>query len=317
MLKNISSMNKKDNKELLEIPEFLKNIAKNEKENPEPAVKNTLPESINANEAVEEAVQEPKPTPKPKVDIQAKIKEHTQNYYIDIKDVIDQQIEGEKVGSVYEYCKENNIALTYCSKIIDLVKGYMQEPYIGLQARSIKQDERTEEQQDLYEAYHGFSAKELNGMLTVFTQALTDIEGWGKIKQGERKARKPRAMSVERMIKKLQYKKEDSKYKLVSIDPILIPRCQMLWVFNTKTRKLTQYNAMSRNGITIKGTTLKDFDTKISVSKTVRKPEAVLPKLQTTDGKIAMRNIWESIKTTETKGNGRINVDTILFKVLK
>ena len=59
MLKNISSMNKKDNKELLEIPEFLKNIAKNEKHNPEPAVKNTLPESINANE---ESVQEPNPS---------------------------------------------------------------------------------------------------------------------------------------------------------------------------------------------------------------------------------------------------------------
>jgi len=42
-----------------------------------------------------------------------------------------------------------------------------------------------------------------------------------------------------------------------------------------------------------------------------------LPKLLTTDGKIAMRNIWESIKTTETKSNGRINLDTILLKVLK
>ena len=121
-------MNKKDNKELLEIPEFLKNIAKNEKHNPEPAVKNTLPESINANE---ESVQEPKPKPKPKVDIQAKIKDHTQNYYIDIKDVIDQQIEGEKVGSVYEYCKENNIALTYCSKIIDLVKVICKNPMLA------------------------------------------------------------------------------------------------------------------------------------------------------------------------------------------
>jgi len=30
-----------------------------------------------------------------------------------------------------------------------------------------------------------------------------------------------------------------------------------------------------------------------------------------------MRNIWNSINTTETKANGRINVDTILFKVLK
>ena len=154
-------------------------------------------------------------------------------------------------------------------------------------------------------------------MISVYDGAISDIEKWSKIKQGEKKARKPRAMSVERMIKKLQYKKECNKYKLVSVDPILIPRCQMVWVFNTKTRKLTQYNAMSRNGITIKGTTLKDYDADISVSKTIRKPDDVLPKLHTTDGKIAMRNIWQNITTTETKANGRINVDTILFKVLK
>jgi len=88
-------------------------------------------------------------------------------------------------------------------------------------------------------------------------------------------------------------------------------------VFNTKTRKLAQYNAISRNGILIKGTTLKDFDTKISVSKTVRKPEQILSKIITTDGKIALRNMWDSIKTLETKANGRINSDTILLKVLK
>ena len=61
----------------------------------------------------------------------------------------------------------------------------------------------------------------------------------------------------------------------------------------------------------------KNYDDKNSVSKTVRKPETILPKLLTIDGKIAMRNIWDSIKTTETKNNGRINKDIILLKVLK
>ena len=316
MLKNISNMNDKNDKELLEIPEFLRKLSKEQPRNDisTPVVAQNKFTSIT--EIKEEEIKKPVKA-KPKVDIQAKIKEHTQLYYIDVKDLIDQQTLGEKVESVYEYCKENNLPLAYCSKIIELVNEYKIEPSVGLQARNIKQDERTEEQQDLYEAYHSFSAKEMNAMIQVFEQATSDIERWAKIKQGEKKARKPRAMSVERMIKKLQYKKECNKYKLVSVDPILIPRCQMVWVFNTKTRKLTQYNASGRNGITVKGTTLKDYDTDMSVSKTVRKPDTVLPKLHTTDGKIAMRNIWNSINTTETKANGRINVDTILFKVLK
>ena len=203
------------------------------------------------------------------------------------------------------------------TKLNDLILQYKHEPSVGLEARNINQDERTEEQQDLFEAYQAFSTNEIKNMLGIYDQAIDDIVRWSKIKQGEKKARKPRAISVERMVKKLQYKKADERYKLQSIDPILIPRCQLVWVFNTKTRKLTQYNAVGRNGIMIKGTTLKDYNIDTSVSKTVRKPDLVLSKLLNTDGKIAMRNIWQTINTTETKANGRINADTVILKVLK
>ena len=314
MLKNISSMSKED-KELLEIPEFLKKLSKEQPQNEKSSTVVQDQKFIPITTFQEKETEVVKS--KPKIDIQAKIKEHTQNYYIDIKDIIDQMTENEKTESVYEYCKEHNIALTYCGKLLELVNEYKQEPCIGLQARTVKQDERTEEQQDLYEAYHSFNTKEMNSMIAVFDQAVSDIERWATIKQGEKKARKPRAISVERMIKKLQYKQADERYKLQSIDPILIPRCQMVWVFNTKTRKLTQYNAVGRNGIMVKGTTLKDYDTDMSVSKTVRKPDVVLSKLLNTDGKIAMRNIWNTLTTTETKANGRINADTIILKVIK
>jgi hypothetical protein len=314
MLKNISSMSKED-KELLEIPEFLKKLSKEQPQNEKSSTVVQDQKFIPITTFQEKETEVVKS--KPKIDIQAKIKEHTQNYYIDIKDIIDQMTENEKTESVYEYCKEHNIALTYCGKLLELVNEYKQEPCIGLQARTVKQDERTEEQQDLYEAYHSFNTKEMNSMIAVFDQAVSDIERWATIKQGEKKARKPRAISVERMIKKLQYKQADERYKLQSIDPILIPRCQMVWVFNTKTRKLTQYNAVGRNGIMVKGTTLKDYDTDMSVSKTVRKPDQVLSKLLNTDGKIAMRNIWNTLTTTETKANGRINSDTIILKVIK
>ena len=308
-------MNKKDDKELLDIPDFLKRLRSDEQDNLRAKIETTNTNKIVPITEVEQEA--PRTKTRPKVDIQAKIKEHTQNYFLDIREIIDMKINNEQVESVFDFCKENNIAGTYCGKLNDLVEQYKHEPDVGLEARNIKQEDRTEEQQDLYEAYHGYGIKELHQMLTIYDQAIDDIQRWSKIKQGEKKARKPRAISVERMVKKLQYKKADERYKLQSIDPILIPRCQMVWVFNTKTRKLTQYNALGRNGIMVKGTTLKDYDTDISVSKTVRKPDTILSKLLNTDGKIAMRNIWNTINTTETKANGRINADTVILKVLK
>ena len=316
MLKNISSMTK--DKDFLDIPAFLRDQCDTDIKD------KTIPEQ-KKNEIVwptaepvkeKETIKEKKQS-KPKVDIQARMKAQSDEYFVDVRDIIDCTIQGYEVESVYDFLKEQNIAGAYCSKLIEGCEQLRSEYTMCLETRSIKQEERTEDQQMLYESYDCFSAKEMKDFVAIHDKAISDIERWSKIKQGEKKARKPRAMSVERMIKKLQYKKEDSKYKLQSVEPILIPRCQQLWVFNTKTRKLSQYNAVSRNGIMIKGTTLKDFDTNTSVSKTVRKPEDVLTKLITTDGKIALRNIWSNIKTLETKGNGRINTDTILLKVMK
>ena len=127
-------MSKKDEKELLEIPEFLKKLSEDN------------PQTQKAETVIEKEETKVNKKVKPKIDIQAKIKEHTQNYYIDIKDIINQHIEGEQAESVYEYCKENDIALTYCGKLLELVNAYKQEPSVGLEARNVKQDERTEEQ---------------------------------------------------------------------------------------------------------------------------------------------------------------------------
>ncbi len=304
-------MTKKKDDDLLQIPEFLvKQMNDTEK-------KTNL-------ESFSEIKEEPKPEPKkqkPKINIQERMQKQTHEFIIDIRDINYATFDNEQhelsIQNVYDYCKDCDIPGAYCSKLIDDIKDFKQEYESVLQIRTISKSERTEEQSEIEEGYDCYSNKEMKRMTEIQDKAIEQIQQWAKLKQSQRKARKPRAISVERMIKKLQYKEEDERYKLTSIDPILIPRCKMLWLFNIKTRKLSQYNAMGPNGIIIKGTTLKDYDDKSSVSKTVRKPETILPKLLTTDGKIAMRNIWESIKTTETKSNGRINLDTILLKVLK
>jgi len=311
-----------DDKDLLDIPEFLKRLSDTDKKPTDvKIVKEKVKPKIEFSVEPEIKKEEEKKPKKPKVDIQARMQSQTQDYIIDIRDInyatFDNELHELSIQNIYDYCKDCDIPGAYCSRLIDDIEDFNKEYKQILHIRLIPKKERTEDEKEIEEGYDSYSNKEMKQMIDIQDKAVAQIQRWAKIKQGERKARKPRAISVERMIKKLQYKKEDDKFKIQSIDPILIPRCQILWVFNTKIRKLTQYNAMGPNGIIIKGTSLKDYDPDISVSKTVRKPETILPKLLTTDGKIAMRNIWSSINTTETKANGRINIDTILFKVLK
>ena len=56
------------------------------------------------------------------------------------------------------------------------------------------------------------------------------------------------------------------------------------------------------------------YDEKNSIQKTLRKPEDQLKEFKGA-GKVALRKYLDEIKTTDTKLNGRINLDTILLKV--
>ena len=65
----------------------------------------------------------------------------------------------------------------------------------------------------------------------------------------------------------------------------------------------------------MKGTSILDFDESKSVQKTLRKPEQQLAEFMKTT-KVQIRKHMESIKTTETKLNGRCNEDTLLLRIL-
>jgi len=138
-----------------------------------------------------------------------------------------------------------------------------------------------------------------------------------------RKPRKAKPRSADKVIAKLKFLKVDEKYKLASINPIDVIGANELWVFNVKTRKLGKYIASSIDpkglgregtGLSVKGTTIISFDEKLSVQKTLRKPDEQLKEFKGA-GKVALRKFLDEINTTDTKLNGRCNLDTVLLKV--
>jgi hypothetical protein len=73
---------------------------------------------------------------------------------------------------------------------------------------------------------------------------------------------------------------------------------------------------MSPQGIQVKGTTLIGWDTELSVSKSLRKPEITIPELLKV-GKVAIRSFMPELKTAASAPNGRLNEQTILLRVIK
>ena len=87
-----------------------------------------------------------------------------------------------------------------------------------------------------------------------------------------------------------------------------------LWVYNTKNRKLGVYVADSITQVlSVKGASIVGYDANKSTQKTVRKPE----KLKGADKlpRTKMQKVYDEIRATETKLNGRLNEHTILLRV--
>lgn len=169
---------------------------------------------------------------------------------------------------------------------------------------------------DLKEGYSHFSKTDLKAYSKLLNNIITDA---GKLAQNAKITRKPRkakAKPVDKVVSKLQYKKEDNGFKIVSIDPTNIVGSSQLWVFNTKTRKLGVYNSIDAGGLNVKGTTITNYNESTSVQKTVRKPEVVLPNCLK-GGKIVLKKLLPDINAVEQGLTGRINSDIILLRVIK
>ena len=134
--------------------------------------------------------------------------------------------------------------------------------------------------------------------------------------KANRKTRKPKPKSAEKLVAKIKYCISDEKYSVASINPADIIDATELWVFNTKTRKIGKYVAEDNCTLQVKGTTLQFFDTNKSVAKTLRKPEQQLPEFNKA-GKVQLRKFLDNIKGVETKMNGRFNDQTVLLKAVK
>jgi hypothetical protein len=169
---------------------------------------------------------------------------------------------------------------------------------------------------DLAEGYSNFTKAQLKEYITLLKHICSDAQKIAHNSKLIRAPRKKKTKPADKIVSKLNYKKDDNGYKLASINPVDIVGCSQLWVFNTKTRKLGVYNADDSGGLSVKGSTIINYKQDTSTQKTVRKPEVLLPEVLKA-GKITLRKVLSGINSVDQELTGRINDDTILLRVIK
>jgi len=234
------------------------------------------------------------------VSVQDRIREKTH----DIVGEIESMIDLNESFSLYDWLVKNQISSIYCNAIVERYAPWLDE--------LIQVSEGKDPQ--LKEAYAHMSKAEINKRIQYLNTLVEDAERYSDTNKKVRKKRKPRTVSVEKQLKNFKYQKENTEFKIASINPEKVIGANELWTFNTKYKVLTVFRAINRSGLQIKGTTVLNFDEANSSSKKIgRKTEEYLKKVLD-GGKIVLRKLMTEIKTDAPMAS-RINENTVLLRV--
>lgn len=147
-----------------------------------------------------------------------------------------------------------------------------------------------------------------------FIELLTQIVETKKFRK-IRVSKTRKAKSPEKLTAKVRVGEKDEELGLTSISPAKIIGADGVWVWNKKYRVLGFYKAMTGKDLSVKGSTIMNFDQKLSTGKRIRKPKEIVTKVVDM-GKVELKKLLAAVKAKAMVMNGRLGKDTIILRVL-
>ncbi len=231
-----------------------------------------------------------------KVSVADRVKERISNLIGDLEEEVDRFcVNYESDFKPYDWMKKNQLGAIHAKRVA--------EYYAPLRAELAS-----------YPDDIGLTKIKTKKFLAFVDSIIDGANSIAQVKKAVRRPRKIRLKTAASVVTKLRYLKESKEYKVASIDPLKVIGSQRLFVFNAKLRKLTVFTADNASGLTFKGASLIGFDPKASFTRTVRKPEEILPKILAST-KAKASEVFTAIKAKNQTPNGRIGPDSILLKV--
>jgi len=241
------------------------------------------------------------------VSIQDRMNEKVSNLIADLEDQIDIYLkEGRNTFSAENWMRTNDIKPQIAQRIADKYKPLYAELYEAMQGRDPQ----------LKEAYSRWKKIQLKSYMEFIRSFVSAAEARIVVVKVSRKPRKKKEKPASVIVAKMKYKAEDKEFGVTSIKPTEVIGSQQLWVFNSKYRTMTVYNALGPMGLNVKGSSIIGYDENTSITKKLRKPEQTLTILKA-GSKVVLRKLMDNVKCKPKTANGRINNETLLMKAVK
>ena len=244
----------------------------------------------------------------PMVSIQERTRNAASEHIGYIEGEVDDFIEAgcKSKFSTFDYLQQAEIKGGYMKYFID----HFQPIYEELQEALRGEDDQ------LVEGYDFLSKPRKRKLIAFLANIINDCREWQKQSRGKRKARKRKAKSPKDLVKSWNFKKSDEDFGIERVKPSDIIGATQVWVFDTKTRFLHKY--VSDIGMSVKGSTLKEFDSDQSFKKKIRESycKKVLKDV-VGGGKVKLKKSLVNIAAKEVAVTGRIGNEMVIVRIVK
>jgi len=149
----------------------------------------------------------------------------------------------------------------------------------------------------------------LEKVLATYEQFVQELGQNQKVSQPRVKAKKE--VPPAKIVASVKYKPDSPELGLKSIPPVRMLGTIEVWCYNTKYKRLQKYVAVQGETISVRGTTLLNFDPTKSTQLGIRKPGAL--KELNGKGRISHDQYLKTLKTVHGTPTGRLNEDTIIL----
>lgn len=249
------------------------------------------------------AIKEVQPT-KVKVSVQDKVKEALSAHVAEIHGLLDEFVVSDAEPDFSAYLKANNVNSQVSKQIplaFEKMKAELEEAYLG-------------KDKQLVEGYSNFKKTKLRKFIKLIEQLEADCSQQVVTAKTVRKPRVKKEKPASVIASKVKYMKEFAELQLKSTNPVSLVGASEAWIYNTKYKKLQVYRALDGQKLSVRGTSLVNYDVAQSSSKTLRKPELTKDVVDMT--KKTFASFFKKLTTKDAAVNGRINEECIILKVV-
>lgn len=218
--------------------------------------------------------------------------------------LIDAAINGKVDTNVKDFLTQNGVSTPVAKCLHGFYKPMLKELDIAT----------GDNDYEMSEAYSHLGKREMKRLHTFVREIVQACDTVAILAKTTRKPRKRKEKPASVLVSKVKYLKEFTDLKLKSVHPEKMVGAEEVWVFNVKYRKLFQYVAQDGLQISVKGTTLQNFDPEKSGAKTIRKPEVFFKGVESLT-KRPLTKMFKDIRGVLAKATGRINEECIIVKV--